>query len=108
MQVVSATVLIDTLILVFAGMTVWAVGGYLKLALVPLALLTLAVAVPTMWACVSVAVLAFDAETNPENHSRSSPSWTQLPPEDDGTAAPGAWRLGPDGQAPSRHGERIG
>jgi hypothetical protein len=66
--VVSATILIDTLILTFAFLTLWAVGGYLGLSLIPFAILTLFVLLPTVWACVKVAILAFDAETDPANN----------------------------------------
>ncbi|POF32102.1 hypothetical protein [Roseibium marinum] len=68
LSVVSATVLIDSLILVFSCLIIWSVGGYLMLSLVPFGILTLAVALPAVWACVAVAVLAFHAETDPENN----------------------------------------
>ncbi|WP_299811563.1 hypothetical protein [uncultured Roseibium sp.] len=68
LSVVSATVLIDSLILVFSCLIIWSVGGYLMLSLIPFAILTLTVGLPTVWACVAVAVLAFHAETDPENN----------------------------------------
>lgn len=90
LSVVWATVLIDTLILIIAAATVWAVGGYLRLPLIPFAVLALAGAVATIWACVSVAVLAYDAETDPANNSPISPSRKQLPREDDDVTTTGA------------------
>lgn len=90
LSVVWATVLIDTLILIIAAATVWAVGGYLRLPLIPFAVLALAGAVATIWACVSVAVLAYNAETDPAHNSPNSTSWKQLSGEDDDVTTTGA------------------
>jgi hypothetical protein len=68
MAVISATVLIDTLILTFAFLILWSVGGYLAMSLMPFAIFSLLILVPTVWACVRVAMLAFEAETDPANN----------------------------------------
>jgi len=65
---VSATVLIDTLILTFAFLILWSIGGYLAMSLVPFAVFSLLILGPTVWACVKVAMLAFEAETDPANN----------------------------------------
>lgn len=73
LSVVAATVLIDSLIITMAAATIWATGGYLHLSLVPFSALVLAGAGLTIWACVSVAFLAFDAETDPLNNTPLAP-----------------------------------
>jgi len=77
LSVVWATVLIDTLILTMVSVTVWATGSYLHLSIIPFALLALSSAIATVWACVTVAVLAYDAETAPENNAPAAASWKQ-------------------------------
>jgi len=66
--VVSMTVLVDTLILTFAFVSLWALAGYFNLPLLPFAILSLAVLLPTAWACIKVGIMAFDAETDPANN----------------------------------------
>ena len=65
---VSITILIDTMILTFAYIFLWAMEGLFKLSLLPFAILSLLVLLPSIWACVKIAILAFDAETDPANN----------------------------------------
>ncbi|EAV42388.1 hypothetical protein SIAM614_22442 [Stappia aggregata IAM 12614] len=67
-SVACATILINTLILVFAFLMVWAIGGYLMLSGPLLLVLVALISGPTAWLCVRVGFIAFEAETNPENN----------------------------------------
>ncbi|MEI2386371.1 hypothetical protein [Breoghania sp. JC706] len=65
---VSVTLLVDTIILSTSSFLVWSVGGYFRFSFLLFAILTALVLPPALWACVKVALLAFDAETAPENN----------------------------------------
>ncbi|GAB4521469.1 MAG: hypothetical protein Tsb0019_22890 [Roseibium sp.] len=66
--IVSATALVDLLILTFAFVALWAVGAYLRMSAVPFAVFSAVILIPTVWACYKVALLAFEAETDPANN----------------------------------------
>ncbi|AQQ05672.1 hypothetical protein B0E33_20620 [Roseibium algicola] len=65
---VSAVVLVDTLLLTFAFLILWALAGYFRLSLVPFTILNALILIPTAWACARVGILAFEAETDPANN----------------------------------------
>jgi hypothetical protein len=66
--VVSVTVFVDSQLFAAAGALIWAVGGYFSLSVLPFAVLALAIGLPAIWGCIIVAIMAFDAETDPENN----------------------------------------
>jgi hypothetical protein len=66
--IVSATALVDLLILTFAFVALWSVGAYLRMSAVPFAVSAAVILIPTVWACFKVALLAFEAETDPANN----------------------------------------
>lgn len=63
----SATVLMGSEILFADAAAIWAVSGFLHLAGAALIVLAGVFSLPAIWACVAVARLAWQVETDPEN-----------------------------------------
>ena len=62
------TLFISTEIVLTAAATVWALAGLFHLPLVAIIVLSVLVAVPTIWGSVLTAIAAFSAETDPANN----------------------------------------
>ncbi|WP_319412466.1 hypothetical protein [uncultured Cohaesibacter sp.] len=64
---VSATILIDTLILSTAAILVWAIGSILMLSIAPFLTFATIILVPAFILAVKVGMMVFDVETTPES-----------------------------------------
>jgi len=64
----SFTLFIDTEVVAVVAAVVWSVSTVLHLPLAVAAGLAALLAVPAVWACIAVAIMAFDAGTDPANN----------------------------------------
>lgn len=64
----SFTLFVDTEVIAVVAATVWSVSTMLHLPLALSAVLAALLAVPALWACIAVAIMAFDAGTDPANN----------------------------------------
>jgi hypothetical protein len=66
--VITVTLFIDTEILAVTAAALWAMSGLFAIPAIFLAVLGVAVSIPALWACIAVAILVFNAETDPANN----------------------------------------
>ncbi len=65
---ISISVFLATEIASFAAARVWSVSGMLHLGVTMTWLLAAAVAAPSLYAIAKVSILAYQAQTDPQNH----------------------------------------
>lgn len=59
---------VSTQIMIAAGAAIWAIGGYFHLGIAGFSVLATLLAVPALYACWRVLVMAIDAERDPANN----------------------------------------
>lgn len=64
----SFTLFIDTEVIAVVAAIVWSVSTTLQLPLAIGAVLAALLAVPALWTCIAVAIMAYDAGTDPANN----------------------------------------
>lgn len=65
---IAVTLFVSTELVVAAAIAVWAVSGLLALDEVATIILSTLVAIPILYGIARVSILAFEAETDPENN----------------------------------------
>lgn len=70
---VSVAMFIWSELIAVAGSTFWAIAGFFHLTIFTGIGLALLISVPTIYAAIATAILAFDTETDPENNQDGYP-----------------------------------
>jgi hypothetical protein len=65
---VSVAMFILTELIAVAGSAVWAIAGFFHLTVFTGTVLAFLISIPTIYAAIATAILAFDTETDPENN----------------------------------------
>jgi hypothetical protein len=66
--VIAVTLFIDSEIMAVTAAALWALSGLFSMPAMVLAALGIAASLPALWACFAVAILVFNAETDPANN----------------------------------------
>jgi hypothetical protein len=66
--ILSFTLFVDSEVVAIVAATVWSVSKMLHLPFVISAALAALLSVPALWACIAVAIKAYDVETDPANN----------------------------------------
>lgn len=71
--IVIITLFYDIELLIVAAAAVWSISSLLDLPPAASVVFAAMVAIPTLWACIAVAILAWDKETDPERGKPGMP-----------------------------------
>ena len=71
--IVIITLFYDIELLIVAAAATWSISSLLALPPAASVVFAVLVAIPTLWACIAVAILAWNAETDPERSKPGMP-----------------------------------